>query len=131
MKGYKQLNQEQRYTIAQLLKRGASLREIARTIVSVSTVSREIKRNKSKYTYRAAYAHMLARERIQWRQHPRRFTADLKLRAEELLRYKQWSLEQIVGRLRLEGVKMVIPIRFKDRLFMSFPYRTRLLPTFF
>ena len=74
---------------------------------------------------------MLARERIQWRQHPQRFTADLKLRAEELLRYKQWSLEQIVGRLRLEGVKMVIPIRFKDRLFMSFPYRTRLLPTFF
>ena len=65
MKGYKQLNQEQRYTIAQLLKRGASLRETARTIVSVSTVSREIKRNKIKYTYRAAYAYMLARERIQ------------------------------------------------------------------
>nr|WP_255327179.1 helix-turn-helix domain-containing protein [Prevotella sp. HUN102] len=72
------MNQEQRYTIAQLLKRGASLREIARTIeVSVGTVSREIKRNKSKYTYRAAYAHMLARERIQWRQHPRWFTANL------------------------------------------------------
>ena len=66
MKGYKQLNQEQRYTIAQLLKRGASLREIARTIeVSISTVSREIKRNKGKHTYRAAYAHMLARERIE------------------------------------------------------------------
>ena len=66
MKGYKQLNQEQRYTIAQLLKRGASQREIARTIeVSVSTVSREIKRNKGKHTYRAAYAHMLARERIE------------------------------------------------------------------
>ncbi|WP_456105097.1 helix-turn-helix domain-containing protein, partial [Prevotella sp.] len=32
MKGYKLLNQEQRYTIAQLLKRGASQREIARTI---------------------------------------------------------------------------------------------------
>ena len=67
MKGYKQLNQEQRYTIAQLLKRGASQREIARTIeVSVSTVSREIKRNKGKHIYRAAYVHMLARERIQW-----------------------------------------------------------------
>ena len=50
---------------------------------------------------------MLARERIQWRQHPRRFTADLKLRAEELLRYKQWSPEQIVGRSRLEGLNMV------------------------
>ena len=108
MKGYKQLNQEQRYTIAQLLKRGASLREIARTIkVSVSTVSREIKRNKGKYTYRAAYAHMLARERIQWRQLPRRFTADLRLRAEELLRHKQSSPEQIVGRSRLEGLNMV------------------------
>ena len=55
-----------KYTIAQLLKRGASQREIARTIeVSVSTVSREIKRNKGKHTYRAAYAHMLARERIE------------------------------------------------------------------
>ena len=32
---------------------------------------------------------------------------DLRLRAEELLRYKQWSPEQIVGRLRLEGLKMV------------------------
>lgn len=50
---------------------------------------------------------MLARERIQWRQHPRRFTEDLRLRAEELLRYKQWSPEQIVGRLHLEGGKMV------------------------
>jgi len=59
MKGYKQLNREQRYTIAQLLKRGASLREIARTIeVSVSIVNREIKRNKSKHTYRAIVQHM-------------------------------------------------------------------------
>ena len=55
------------------------MREIARTIeVSASTISREIKRNKSKHAYPAAYAHMLARERIQWRQYPRRFTADLK-----------------------------------------------------
>ena len=108
MKGYKQLNQEQRYTIAQLLKRGARQREIARTIeVSVSTVSREIKRNKGKHTYRAAYAHMLAQERIEWRKHPRRFTEDLRLRAEELLRNKQWSPEQIVERLRLEELKMV------------------------
>ena len=108
MKGYKQLNQEQKYTIAQLLKRRASLREIARTVeVSVSTVSREIKRNKGKHTYRAAYTRMLARERIEWRQHPRRFTEDLRLRSEELLRYKQWSPKQIVGRLRLEELKMV------------------------
>ena len=32
---------------------------------------------------------------------------DLRLRVGELLRYKQWSPEQIVGRLRLEGLKMV------------------------
>ena len=50
---------------------------------------------------------MLARERIQWRQLPRRFTADLRLRAEELLRHKQSSPEQIVGRSRLEGLNMV------------------------
>lgn len=72
MKGYKQLNQDKRYTIALLLKRGAILQEIARVIeISVSTVNLEIKRNKSKYTYRAAYAHILAREHIQWRQHLR------------------------------------------------------------
>ncbi|MBF0945350.1 MAG: helix-turn-helix domain-containing protein [Alloprevotella sp.] len=65
MKGYKQLNQEQRYTIAQLLKRRASLREIARTIqVSVSTVSREIKRNKSKYTYRTVHMPICSLESI-------------------------------------------------------------------
>lgn len=50
---------------------------------------------------------MLARERIQWRQLPQRFTADLRLRAEELLRHKQSSPEQIVGRSRLEGLNMV------------------------
>ena len=50
---------------------------------------------------------MLARERIQWRQLPRCFTEDLRLRAEELLRHKQSSPEQIVGRSRLEGLNMV------------------------
>ena len=29
-------------------------------------------------------------------------------RAEELLRYKQWSPEQIAGRLRLEGLKIIV-----------------------
>ena len=43
MKGYKHLNREQRYTIAQMYKQGSSLRTIAQTIeVSASTVSREL-----------------------------------------------------------------------------------------
>ena len=50
MKGYKQLNQEQGYIIAQLLKHESSLPEIARMIkVYANTVSRKIELNKSKY----------------------------------------------------------------------------------
>ena len=46
MKKYKQLSQEQRYTIAQMVKLGKTKTEIARLIdTSVSTVCREITRN--------------------------------------------------------------------------------------
>ena len=46
MKKYKQLSQEQRYTIAQMIKLGKTKTEIAKLIdTSVSTVCREIKRN--------------------------------------------------------------------------------------
>ena len=68
MKGYKHLNREQRYTIAQMYKQGSSLRTIAQTIeVSASTVSRELRRNRHKQGYTAPHADMLAQERIEWR----------------------------------------------------------------
>lgn len=105
---YHQLNREQRYTIAQLHKQGRSLRSIARTIeVHVSTVSRELRRNSHKRGYSAQHAQMLADERVAWRQHPRRFTRTLQKRVGSLLQQEQWSLEQIAGHLRLEGIAMV------------------------
>ena len=108
MKGYKHLNREQRYTIAQMYKQGSSLRTIAQTIeVSASTVSRELRRNRHKQGYTAPHADMLAQERIEWRRYSRRFTESLRNRAEELLRSYQWSPEQISGRLRREGIAMV------------------------
>ena len=108
MKGYKHLNREQRYTIAQMYKQGSSLRTIAQTIeVSASTVSRELRRNRHKLGYTAPHADMLAQERIEWRRYSRRFTESLRNRAEELLRSYQWSPEQISGRLRWEGIAMV------------------------
>ena len=60
---YRQLNREQRYTIAQLHKHGSSLRSIACTIeVHVSTVSRELRRNSHKRGYSSHHAQMLAEE---------------------------------------------------------------------
>ena len=105
---YRQLNREQRDTIAQLLKQGRSLRSIALTIeVHVSTVSRELRRNSHRRGYSAQHAQMLAQERVAWRQHPRRFTRTLQARVASLLEQEQWSPEQISGRLRLEGIAMV------------------------
>lgn len=105
---YHQLNREQRYTIAQLHKQGVSLRSIARTIeVHVSTVSRELRRNRSKKGYSGSHAHMLARERIAWRKQRRRLTRSMQERLARLIREHQWSPEQIVGRLRLKGLEVV------------------------
>jgi len=108
MKGYKHLNRERRYTIAQMYKQGSSLRTIAQTIeVSASTVSRELRRNRHKQGYTAPHADMLAQERIEWRRYSRCFTESLRNRSEELLRSYQWSPEQISGCLRREGIAMV------------------------
>ena len=73
----------------------------------VSRVSRELRRNSHKRGYSAQHAQMLTDERVAWRQHPHRFTRSLQERVASLLRQKQWSSEQICGRLRLEGVAMV------------------------
>lgn len=108
MKKYKQLSQEQRYTIAQLFKQGATLTFIAATIgVHKSTVSREMKRNRSKRGYSAANAQMYAQERKEWRCYKTKLNPKMIGMITHLIRDKQWSPEQIAGRAPIEGYPMV------------------------
>ncbi|MDO4722685.1 IS30 family transposase [Porphyromonas circumdentaria] len=109
MKKYNHLSREQRYTIDRLLQQKKSYSFIAQTIgVSTSTVSREVKRNKTaRGRYSCHAAHMYATERKEWRCYPRKFTDKMQEQVVQILREKQWSPEQIVGRFRLKGIPIV------------------------
>lgn len=66
MRCYTQLTQEQRYQIHGLRQAGYTVREIAEKMVRHrSTISRELRRNSGKKSYRPAQAHRLAQERRQ------------------------------------------------------------------
>lgn len=108
MKKYQQLSQEQRYTISCLLREKKNYSFIAQVIgVHKSTISREVKRNKGKRSYRYSYAQMLAEERKEWRYYKTKFTPSMKQAVIQLIREEQWSPEQIVGRYRLDKKPMV------------------------
>ena len=110
MKKYKHLGLEQRYQIQALRKEGVSAPKIAENIgCDRSTVYRELKRNltDNQCVYNAKTAQMLADERIEWRQHPRKFTAKMKREFYARLTVDKWSPEQIAGRCRCEGIPMV------------------------
>ena len=100
MRTYRQLTQEQRYQIYALRKTKHPLSEIAEVIgVHQSSVSRELKRNRGKRSYRPQQAQKLAVER-----RPKaipRITARIWAEVENLLR-QDWSPEQISGRLKKE-----------------------------
>ncbi|GHT19892.1 hypothetical protein AGMMS4957_05220 [Bacteroidia bacterium] len=73
---YKQLIKEQRYQIFALVQTGTSKKEIAEIVnASVSTVYREIARNKGKRNYTPAHAQMLADERKERYARKRTFSA--------------------------------------------------------
>ena len=104
MRHYKHLTYEERSIIGHYRLRRFSLREIARRMNrNVSTISREIKRNK--YTsgkYIAYHAQSYYRGRIKRSRQgtnfsPKDWSLVMKLLA------KQYSPEQISGRLKLEG----------------------------
>lgn len=99
---YKQLTSEQRYTISVLLKNKASKSFIASTIgVSVSTVSREIKRNansKGVYDYRLASLRTLRRKR--GNPGNRSISPHVRCRVFSLIRAEQWSPEEVAGWLK-------------------------------
>ncbi|SJZ95394.1 hypothetical protein SAMN02745171_01594 [Porphyromonas circumdentaria] len=50
---------------------------------------------------------MYATERKEWRWYPRKFTDKMREQVVQILREKQWSPEQIVGRFWLKGIPIV------------------------
>lgn len=106
MKKYKQLTHEERYQIFVLLKAGHLPAEIARNMDRhKSTISREIRRNRSRRGYRPLFADERARARIMDKAKPR-ITEQTWVEVEEKLN-QQWSPEQISGRRALEGLQTV------------------------
>jgi len=105
---YKHLTREQRYAIYLGRQKGETQASIAQSIgVSKSTVSRELRRNltaRGKYVYDKADNAAVSRKR----RAPgnRAVKPVLWWRIEQLLREKQWSPQQISGRLAKEGVKV-------------------------
>jgi IS30 family transposase len=98
---YTQLTREQRYQIYALKKAGLSQTQMASIIgVHKATVSRELSRNRGRRGYRPRQAQELAAARQQAARKCRIAPATWAL-VEALVR-RQWSPEQIAGRLRLE-----------------------------
>lgn len=98
--GYRRLALGDRYQIQALFQNGESIRGIA-TILgrSASTISREISRNRTKTTYFAQKAQRLTHFRRQSIGPKRKIAGGLEREVKKLIR-KDWSPEQIVGRLR-------------------------------
>lgn len=101
MRGYTQLTQEERYQIYVLRKEEFSQTRIAELLGrDKSTISRELRRNRGLKGYRPQQAHKLALERRHGKAQARIGEA-IWHQVEALLR-KEWSPEQIVGRIAME-----------------------------
>lgn len=103
---YKQLTSEQRYAIKLGLQAKMTLSAIAKQIdVSVSTISREIKRNKnSRGGYSWRLAHEMALERRERVAYNRLTPRPILKQALNLLVTEDWSPVQISGYLAKQGV---------------------------
>ena len=102
---YNQLTREQRYAIYLGLQEGKSFTAIARLINrSISTVSREVKRNTNRHGHyifqEAVELTMIRRERSVSN---RRMSAQILKEALDLLIEEDWSPKQISGFLRKQG----------------------------
>ena len=99
---YHRLTDEKRIIIETLRKEGGSLSYIAERIgCNKSTVSKEIKRNKSKRCYRHKKANGQARSRVAAKR--RKFSPVMWDYAITHLREDGWTFEQSCGRARRSG----------------------------
>jgi IS30 family transposase len=102
---YRQITSEERYMIARLRQHGFNQSETADILGRHrSSISRELRRNSSAHdgSYRPFVASHRARARRSRSRRNTRFTVHHWQQVHQLLR-RQWSPEQIAGRLRLEG----------------------------
>lgn len=100
---YKQLTQEERYQIYVLIKANHNQKEIAKILGrSASSISRELKRNKGLRGYRPKQAQSLAVKRRVTAAKSVKITDHVKKWIHDLL-WKDFTPEQIAGRLALEG----------------------------
>lgn len=101
---YTQLASEERHYIGISLKKGDSIRQIAKDIGrSHTTISREIARNTGNRGYRHQQAHNKAIARHKSKEKKLKMTDTLKSEIRSYL-VQDWSPEQISGRLKKEGV---------------------------
>ena len=104
---YKQLTREQRYAISLGLKEGKTQKAIALQIgVSASTVSRELRRNKSHRVYSYSLADEMSRERRERLPGNRKIPSAIEKEALRLLVEEDWSPMQISGYLKRKGYKI-------------------------
>src|SRR5215203_2769912 len=103
---YRQLSPEERYMLAALRRQGLNQAEIARALGRHrSTVCRELRRNSTRADgrYRAFTAQERTNGRRSRSRRNRRFGAEDFALVEELL-CRQWSPEQVAGRLARSGL---------------------------
>lgn len=108
MKNYHQLTSEQRSQIFVLKDKGFKQKETAQAVgCSVSTVSRELRRNANKHGgYSWKQAHAMAMERRHESVLNARTPGWILHKAETLILEEQWSPRQISGALALEGISI-------------------------
>ncbi len=106
-KPYTHLTEAERYHIYEGSVRGLSCRAIAKTIHrSPSTVSREVIRNRGLRGYRPNQAHKSARHKQQTKPKAIKLNALVKTLIALNIQ-KDWSPDQVRGRLKNEGLPMV------------------------
>jgi len=105
----KQITREQRYQIEAYIESGMSKKFIAEKLfIHPSSIYREIKRNAHKKGgYSAKHALMLADERKERFNQPRKFSNKIERDIRSFIEDEQWSPEQIVGHCKRKGIPMV------------------------
>jgi IS30 family transposase len=104
---YSHLTPTQRYQLYGLVQSKVSQKEMSTALgVSESTISRELKRNSVSGVYHPEEAERIRRLRQKSKSPPVRLTAKIQRFIKILIR-KDWSPEQIAGRLRLRGIPIV------------------------
>ena len=105
---YKQLIEGQRYQIQALLQENTPKKRIAELVgTHISTIYREINRNKGKRKYTAKLAQELCDLRKERLVRNRKFNCSMKKVITEKITKEQWSPQQIEGRYKRDNIPMV------------------------